>query len=381
MASVLERIYIENYKCLVDFDLLLQDITLLVGANGTGKTAVLDVIYGLRKLLAGEAKITDPVAFPPSTLTRWQTHGHQQFRLRVRGGSETFVYELRIEHDASRSVAWVAQEKLIGEDATVLFNCERGEVRLFRDDGSEGTTYRTDWTESALARVAPHPVNMRLTSFLATVQNTVVCTILPYALRSESAREAPLVERYADNFVDWYRHAVQENPGLAHSHVEALRPVIDGFDNLHLKKVGLDNRALILDFAADTGGSGHGSGRYELRFDELSDGQRALVVLYGLLHLDPGGWGMCLFLDEPDNYVALPEIQPWLMALVELCEETPSQAVICSHHPELIDYLGPDYGQFLRRNASGAATAHKISHLASPDSLKLSELVARGWDM
>ena len=29
MFLVLERIYIENYKCLVDFDLLLQDITLL----------------------------------------------------------------------------------------------------------------------------------------------------------------------------------------------------------------------------------------------------------------------------------------------------------------------------------------------------------------
>lgn len=86
MVLVLERISIENYKCLVDFDLRLQDITLLVGANGAGKTAVLDVIYGLRKLLAGEAKITDPVAFPPSTLTRWQSHGHQQFRLRVRGG-------------------------------------------------------------------------------------------------------------------------------------------------------------------------------------------------------------------------------------------------------------------------------------------------------
>ena len=380
MFLVLERIYIENYKCLVDFDLLLQDITLLVGANGAGKTAVLDVIYGLRKLLTGEAKITDPVAFPPSTLTRWQTHGHQQFRLRVRGGSETFVYELRIEHDASRSVAWVAQEKLIGEDATVLFNCERGEVRLFRDDGSEGPTYRTDWTESALARVAPHPVNMRLTSFLATVQNTVVCTILPHALRSESAREAPLVERYADNFVDWYRHAVQENPGLAHSHVEALRPVIDGFDNLHLKKVGLDNRALMLDFAANTGGSGHGGGRYELRFDELSDGQRALVVLYGLLHLGGGGDGISMFLDEPDNYVALPEIQPWLIRLLDLCEETPSQAVICSHHPELIDYLGPDYGLVLRRNASGATTAQPVGQLALGSGLKLSELVARGWD-
>ncbi len=39
---MIKRIYVENYKCLVDFDLLLQDTTLLLGAIGAGKTAVLE---------------------------------------------------------------------------------------------------------------------------------------------------------------------------------------------------------------------------------------------------------------------------------------------------------------------------------------------------
>ena len=159
IVLVLERICIENYKCLVDFDLHLEDTTLLLGANGAGKTAVLDVVYGLRKLLAGEVKIADPVAFPPSTLTRWQTHQHQEFRLRARVGSESFLYLLRVEHAADIEASRVAREKLVGEDETVLFDCEMGEVRLFRDDGSAGPIFKTDWGESALARVVPQPAN------------------------------------------------------------------------------------------------------------------------------------------------------------------------------------------------------------------------------
>ncbi|MCQ3808162.1 MAG: hypothetical protein OXB92_03095 [Acidimicrobiaceae bacterium] len=87
-----------------------------------------------------------------------------------------------------------------------------------------------------------------------------------------------------------------------------------------------------------------------------------------------------LFLDEPDNFVALAEIQPWLMAVVDLCEDTSSQAVICSHHPELIDYLGSDSGLLLRREAS-AVTASRFKSLDLSDcGLKLSEQIARGWE-
>ncbi|MDE0110723.1 MAG: hypothetical protein OXN84_00320 [Albidovulum sp.] len=39
-------------------------------------------------------------------------------------------------------------------------------------------------------------------------------------------------------------------------------------------------------------------------------------------------------------YVALPEIRPWLMELDERCGEPIPQALICSRHPELINFFG-----------------------------------------
>ena len=160
MVHMFKRIYIHNYKCLVNFDLSLQKTVLLLGANGAGKTAVLDVMFGLRKLLAGEAKITDRIAFPPSTLTRWQTQRDQVFELEAEVGGESFVYRLEIEHQEGGQRARINKESLVGS-GTTLFGFELGEVQLFRDDGSEGPAYGADWTESALARVVPQASNTR----------------------------------------------------------------------------------------------------------------------------------------------------------------------------------------------------------------------------
>ena len=377
--GVYDRLYIHNYKCLVNFELRLGETSLLVGANGSGKTSVLDVVFGLRKLLAGEAKVNDRITFHPSTLTRWQPGREQLFEIDVGAHGEQYRYRLKVEHTLDKRQSRIVEESLVSNGDT-LFRCDLGEVRLYRDDGSEGPTYSADWNESALARVAPQPVNTRLTTFIEVVQSTVVCSIRPAMLGTESEREAEYLGRHAENFVDWYRHAVQENPGSVRSHVEALRSVVEGFDNVHLQQAGLDQRALMLDFHADGAALDGGPRRFKLRFGELSDGQRALVVLYALLHLRDPEAGSVLFLDEPDNFVALPEIQPWLMALVEMCEETPAQAIICSHHPELIDYLGSDDGLLLRRDASAVS----VTRLKLPDlpncGLKLSELVARGWE-
>ncbi len=375
MTCMLRRIYVHNYKCLQNFELELQETVLLLGANGSGKTAVLDVVYGLRKLLSAEAKITDQIAFHPSTLTRWQTNPKQVFEIDVEVGEESFRYRLEIEHadDGRRSrVTWES----LGAGRTMLFKCEMGDVTLYRDDGSEGPTFKTDWTESALARVVAQPINTRLTAFKNAMGATVVCDIRPALLRAESTQEDRLLARHAENFVDWYRHAVQENPASSVAHVEALRALINGFNNVHLQQSGLDSRALMLDFSGD---GVSGGPNYKLRFDELSDGQRALVVLYALLYLRQAGAGVVLFLDEPDNFLTLAEIQPWLLELVDLCDRTPSQAVVCSHHPELIDYLGPDRGVLFVRESSTAVSARPLKALAASEGLKLSEQLARGW--
>lgn len=378
-----KRLYIDNYKCLVNLELPLRELTLLVGTNGTGKTSILDVVFALRRILSGEVRITDRGVFPSSTLTRWQSRGLQTFEIEVSLGGEELVYRLEVEHQRSPSgITWAAQgsrarillERLTA-DQRPLFHFAEGKVQLYRDDHSHGPKYDSDWTESALARVPSYgDKNRRLTGFLDFVRRVLVCGLYPASFESESKTEDPILARDARNFAAWYRHVSLERPELVPKLTEELREIIDGFQGMFLEREGEYTRTLMVTFR-----DAEESPSYKLRFDEISDGQRALVALYALIRLG-AGQGYTLFLDEPDNYVGLSEIQPWLVELADACGESAPQAVLCSHHPELIDYLGQDRGLLLGRQRSGVTTVQSMEKTPTEGGLRLSELVARGWE-
>jgi predicted ATPase len=369
---MLKRLYVDNYRCLVNFHLELQELTLLVGPNGSGKSSVLDVLFALRQLLSGTGKVNDPGLFPTRSLTRWQDRDLQVFEVAVslEGEAET-TYRLEVEHEKESRQARILLESLKVEEKP-LFEFRRGEVQLFRDDHSMGSQYAAEWSESAMARVAPRPVNQRLTRFLDFMRGVSVCALDPKRFQAESLSEETHLQTDGGNFASWYRHQIQERQDLVSDVIEALRKVVDDFQSIRMEKVGSEARAFLVVF------QGRG-GRYELRLDELSDGQRALIAIYALVHL--AGEQDVLFLDEPDNFLALAEIQPWLMVLSDVCGARPRQAVICSHHPELIDYLGGEAGVLLKRESSGSITTRRLSEIPVGSGLKLSEIIARGWEL
>lgn len=367
---MIKRIYIDNYKSLVNFELQLQNLTLLVGPNGVGKTSVFDVIYALRQLLSGTGRVTDSDVLPTPTLTRWQSRDTQTIEIDVVLEEDALRYRLEVDHDRSERRARIISEQLTASEGP-LFKCERGEVHLYRDNHSEGPQYSADWTESAIARVAPRPDNKRLTRFMEFMRKVVVCGLYPASFLAESATEDAVLQRDASNFTAWYKHLLLERQDLVHGFTEELRKVIDGFRDVRMEKVGLDTRALMVMFETN-------NEQFELRLNEISDGQRALLALYSLVRL-AAGQGYTLFLDEPDNYLALCEIQPWLIELADVCGDTVPQAVLCSHHPEMIDYLGSDCGVELRRERAGVTTVRRLSETTAKGGIKLSEMVARGW--
>lgn len=369
-----KRIYIDNYKSLVNFDLRLQEMTLLLGQNGTGKTAVLDVVYALRQLLEGTAKVTNRDVLPPSSLTRWQDRDVQSFGLEVELEGDAFHYRLEVEHDRRERRARIIRETLSKGDG-LLFSFIGGDVQLYRDDHSKGPEFKSDWSESALARVVPVDKNRDLTRFLDFIRGVLVCTLNPPSLTSEAAGEDLILDRDGGNFVDWYRHLLQERPDLYPEYVDVLRRVLSGLRGLSLEMVGVDTRALSAVF-------GEADDAHKLRFHELSDGQRALIVLYAIALLTVND--TALLIDEPLNYVGLREIQPWLITLADACGNKIAQAVLCSHHPEVIDYLGSEQGVLLWRDGVGPTRteplAESLRDLKSDNALRLSQLMARGWE-
>lgn len=83
-----------------------------------------------------------------------------------------------------------------------------------------------------------------------------------------------------------------------------------------------------------------------------------------------------VLMDEPDNFVGLPELQPWVLSLMELMGDD-TQGILISHHPEILNVSGEQYGRYLWRDNHTSPT--RIGPLRTQESISVSEAIARGW--
>ena len=364
---MISNVYIDNYRCLVNFQTALPSLALLLGGNGSGKSTVFDALQRTCALVIGEARVTE--AFPPSTLNKRTAANLQEIRLDVLSPDGELQYRLIIEHDLAAGRARVVAESLSAAGKP-LFRFENGEVQLYRDDHGAGPKYPFDWSRSALATVAARPDNTRLTWFKEHLARMVFLRMCPMDIDAEASREDRMLVMSGSNFASWFRFLSQEYQDRILDLTSRLRDLYPGFRAFRLSEAGRDRRVLRAVFQDATG-------EVAFDFDELSDGQRVAIILYTLLYGLRGG-GYSLFIDEPQNFVALAEIQPWLIALQDACGSDIAQAVLISHHPEPIDYLGAEAGIWLERSANGTTLLGK-KPAVTEGGLKLSEVVARGW--
>jgi predicted ATPase len=201
--------------------------------------------------------------------------------------------------------------------------------------------------------------------------------INPDRMLAESDVEDIFPNADMSNFVAWYRHLSQAQPTQMFELTEVLKnEVLDGFLTLYLPPGGEKSRPLLAKFGVRASDSSSET-PITFRFGELSDGQRSLIALYALVicAVDEEN---TLCLDQPENHLALPEIQPWLMRLVDATDGGRCQAIIATHHPELINLLAAHSGYWLERESGGPTRVRPIDE-QDASGLALSELIARGW--
>src|SRR5690348_8443402 len=87
---MLTRIYIDNFRCFVNFEYRPERKQLLLGANGSGKSSLLGTVRDLKQFVKG-----DENPFTQSTRTRW----HESFLqiLEVEAVLDDKNYEYRVE--------------------------------------------------------------------------------------------------------------------------------------------------------------------------------------------------------------------------------------------------------------------------------------------
>jgi predicted ATPase len=367
---MLKRIYINNFRCLVNFELHLDKINLFLGANGCGKTSVFDVLNMLQRFISEGEKASD--LFKNSNLTRWlSSQPIQQFELEISGNGGIYHYHLDIEHRFDRQLVRIKSESLYFDNQP-LYNFEieadeRGIGHLYNDNPEQpGMDFPSDWTRSGISRIQERHDNKKLSWFKNYLERIFIVNISPRAMVAENRTSRIRPASDMSDYADWFDYLADEYRREVTLLENELQQVIKGFDLFKFKKSG-DAKILKAEFTNHT----------TFRLDELSDGQRALIALYTLLYCMPEN--ECLLcIDEPENFLALPELQPWLDNLYDRHEETPLQAILISHHPRIINYLANNAGFWLSRPENNHVRIQKISD--NEDSgLAIAKLIELGW--
>lgn len=365
-AAMLTRIYIDNFRCFVNFEYSPERKQLLLGANGSGKSSLLNAIRYIKRFVDG-----DENPFTQSTRTRWQDRPLQVFEIEALLDNRVYEYRVEIKFAQETRQPSVSLERL-RVAATTAFELAGGELRFFPNGGTQSTAVPLETSRSQLylSQLSNSDVQ-RFVDWLKSV-HCFRFDEYPDAMDEVADRE----ERYPDdelqNLAGWYRYVLGAYPVENVAFNSFLKGAWAGFQTLRLASDEVGVKRLRADFA------GPDRQRMTFAISELSEGQRCLLGLYMILSFLIAK-GQTVFIDEPDNFVALREIQPWLLASEEAVDDNNGQLILISHHPELLNQWAATRGLRFFREENGHVRTESFK--ADTDGLlQPSELIARGLE-
>jgi predicted ATPase len=366
---MLTHFLVENYRCFERATIEPGPLALLVGPNGAGKSTVFDALWNIRQLVVAGGNASD--LFPDSTRTRWGRQRIQQFELGFRGPDGDYTYRLAIRHDKGAQSGHIEREEIL-YGRKPLYTFFREEVAIHAHEKSAGHGFPAGNKISPLSNLPLQVRSKRLDEVTSRISRIWVFRPVPPKLDALTKSRGDFLERDLANFSSWLLALHKGRPSLKRALKQSLQIVLEGFLDYQFPKWGRETNVLMFLFSSPRSRSR--SDVIHFSFDELSEGQRALVVLYALLHAIPDQATLCI--DEPEEFLSPREVQPWLNRLMEKTDEG-GQAILISHNPGLIDLLAPSNGIFLAREQGGPVQVQTRSHDES--GLPVSELMARGW--
>lgn len=366
---MLKRLYADNFRALVNFEFKPGRLNLLLGDNGSGKTSVFDVLGRIKDLIVLGVPAAEIFSF---STTRWTGRDLQRFELEIELPSGSYRYILEVHHPPRNPGGALVHSETVLFEGQRVFHYSDGTIEL-EQEGSPAPAvfpFRADRSfltniDSQGSRKTP-----RLVELKRFIEGLWVLQPNPFQMDTFTRHETPFLGRYCANFASFFSYLNSERPELRNQLETHLKEALPNFKNFSLPRAG-DQKLLKAHFESQ-------GQRLDYTFLELSEGQRVLAVLYSaVLGLARSGAPLCF--DEPDNFVSLGEIQPWLHLLRDESRERGDQVMVISHHPEVMDYLALDSVWVFERPAGHVRVrAYSSEPTPETETLRLSELVARG---
>src|SRR5579864_9142384 len=135
---MLTRLYIDNFRCFVNFEYRPARRQLILGSNGSGKSSLIDALFLIRQFVS-LSETTDQ-RFPFSNWTKWTKSRTQTFEIEASLKNGHYAYRLELELVGDPPRSRIAVERVEFEGRPVL-DFTKGEVSLFSEGAAAPVVY------------------------------------------------------------------------------------------------------------------------------------------------------------------------------------------------------------------------------------------------
>lgn len=368
--NIFERIHVQGFRRLHDVDLPLKPLNVLIGANGSGKTTILDVFTLLSASASGDLKATvsdyggidsnlsalNSVAGDKARFARFEVdksvpnYAPLKYAISLKPSRTSYEIpdELLTQHsDPSKS------------DPMKFIESIHGRVRYF--DPGENRLLSPEWEhdshESALSQVSrmyQEPENFRKGLASSTHYHVLDVGMRAPVRLPQPMREAHLPGKDGEDLVSclyWMREA---DPDRFETIEDTLRGGFPGFDRLNFPPVAAGTMAMTWK---------EQNFKHPFFMHQLSEGTLRFLWLVTLLY-SPGLTEVTL-LDEPEV-----SLHPELLSVLADCmreASTRTQLIVATHADRLVRFLRPDEVVAIDVEDDGVSTATRADALDLDD--------------
>jgi len=342
---MLKRLYVHNFRCLENFELALGELpsVLLLGKNGSGKSTIALALEVLERIARGTNRVGDLVK--PKDLTGGRTQVPVRFEVEVVLKGRSYAYSVAFEFPAGFRELRVSEEKLM-VDGSPIYTRELAQVRLARTVLATEAAFRIDWHLVALPIVQEQNSDDPLFIFKKWLSNILILRPVPSLVQGDSEQNKPeqnIPDKYVSNVGAWFSDMITAAPSAYSQVSDYLLQVMPDFTKITNPSVGKDARSLLFYFTKN-------DRILELPLEDLSDGEKCLVIFALTIAANAAFGPILCFWDEPDNFLAPDEVGHSIMALRKAFQDS-GQLIVTSHNPEAMRRFSETNTLYLSRKS------------------------------
>ncbi len=323
---MLQRLYVHNFRCLVNFELSLKGLSssLLIGKNGVGKSTIakaLEIFQSVGRGINRVGKLVEPKDF---------ANGHSnrpiRFEIEVVLEGRRFQYILAFELPDGFRELRVLEENLLMEGVPV-YTREKAQVTLMSEHRQ--AQFLVDWHLVALPVIQEQSKTDPLLIFKTWLgQQLILLAPIPSLMTGYSSGETLEPKQNGANFSEWFSGLLSRYPA-AYTHCDKyLRDVMPDIQDFLNEPIGKDSKSMVVRFQAN-------ETTLSVDFEHLSDGEKCFFLCAVLLAANQYCGPFFCFWDEPDNYLSPSEVGHFVTSLRRSFKQN-GQFLATSHNEEAI---------------------------------------------